>query len=551
MATTSEAGLEALHRLRETDPAQWLTEDSTIKQTARAASQQLFSSLRPFAPKSPFDQLLVDGFDVEQIWQQIDLQTQPLLSNLRRELKRFEKNPEEIKKLKLVGQGQDKVLEEERDGFDEDLDDFDVDDDVDEDEDEDDEEGGEERENEREEEEEEEEGNAGEGIEDKFLKIKDLEEFLETDEAKEYGLKKKGKKTEDNKQSDDGLEDEDEEEDGHAEESEDEDDEDSDENGEFGFGDDEEDETDELGNARYEDFFGGKKKKPSKKSKLIDNSEDSATDDEEGDQIFENQKQKNLSKHEKEQNKLKSEIEQMENANLGPKDWTMQGEVTAAKRPKNSALEVDLDFQHNVRPPPVITEEITESLENMIKQRIANRLFDDVQKAPTLPSKAPKEIKELDENKSNKGLAEVYEEKYVQETNPAYAPPSFTDELKTEASTLFKKLCLKLDALSHFHFSPKPVIEDMAVQVNVPALAMEEIAPVAVSDAAMLAPEEVFAGKGDVKEEAELTQADRKRRRAKKKRKFKAKAAKRKQNYGQDNTLQTYDDGKENKKLKL
>lgn len=45
--------------------------------------------------------------------------------------------------------------------------------------------------------------------------------------------------------------------------------------------------------------------------------------------------------------------------------------------------------------------------------------------------------------------------------------------------------------------------------------------PLAVSDAAMLAPEEVFAGKGDAKEEKELTQADRKRRRAKKKRKFK------------------------------
>lgn len=48
-----------------------------------------------------------------------------------------------------------------------------------------------------------------------------------------------------------------------------------------------------------------------------------------------------------------------------------------------------------------------------------------------------------------------------------------------------------------------------------------QIAPVAVSDAAMLAPEEVFTGKGDIKEETELTQAERKRRRANKKRKFK------------------------------
>lgn len=37
----------------------------------------------------------------------------------------------------------------------------------------------------------------------------------------------------------------------------------------------------------------------------------------------------------------------------------------------------------------------------------------------------------------------------------------------------------------------------------------------------MLAPEEVFSGKGDVKDETELTKADRKRRRANKKRKFK------------------------------
>ena len=84
----------------------------------------------------------------------------------------------------------------------------------------------------------------------------------------------------------------------------------------------------------------------------------------------------------------------------------------------------------------------------------------------------------------------------------------------------------------------------MSIQANVPALAMEEVpelfifrevtrfeylmnyfyalqvAPVAVSDAAMLAPEEVFEGKGDIKEDAELTQAERKRRRANKKRRY-------------------------------
>jgi len=45
-------------------------------------------------------------------------------------------------------------------------------------------------------------------------------------------------------------------------------------------------------------------------------------------------------------------------------------QVTDASRPKNSALEVDLDFEHNMRPAPVITEEVTATLEDMIKNRI-------------------------------------------------------------------------------------------------------------------------------------------------------------------------------------
>ncbi|XP_050123104.1 M phase phosphoprotein 10-like isoform X2 [Malus sylvestris] len=531
---------DALNSLKATEPTQLLAPSPMLSQTARAALQSLFSSIRPFTPKSPFDQLLVDGFDAEQIWQQIDLQSQPLISTLRRDLKRFEKNPDEIKTLKVVVQGEEKVLEArsqglkaEFGGFEEELDGFDDDGDDEEAEEEEEEDEGSEseevdREDEEEREESESEGEGNNAIEDGFFKIKDLKKSLEESEAMEYGLDKTDKKKKKRGDDDDNEDDEDEEDEGL---------------GDLAIGDDEDD-KDKF--ARYDDFYGGKKEKPSKRrSKLVDESEDLGTndgeedekdeeeddqdeDDQEGDENEqEDDKQTALSTHEKKLKKLQSQIEEMEKANLEPKSWIMQGEVTAATRPKNSALEVDLDFEHNVRPAPVITEEVTTSIEDMIKKRIEEGRFDDVQKAPTLPSKAPREFKELDENKSKKGLADVYEEEYVQKTSLSSAPLSLTDKQKDEASKLFKKLCLKLDALSHFHFTPKPVIEDMSVQANVPALAMEEIAPVAVSDAAMLAPEEVFSGKGDIKEETELTQAERKRRRANKKRKFKAREVKR------------------------
>lgn len=544
MASPGAGGMEALHRLKSVAPPLWISPSSELSATARAASQYVFSSLKPFTPKSPFDQLLVDGFDAEQIWQQIDLQSQPLISSLRRELKRFERSPGEISKLfedvitrNVCGKDLARAnegSEKETLGFedlDEDIGGFDEEDEEGgETEDEESEEREDEEENEDKGKKEEEEGGGG-GIEDKFLKIKDLEEYLVEDENREYGLKDKkggGKALNKSKQED--------------EEEEEDDDEEDDELGVFG---NEEDGPDELENARYEDFFGAKKKRvPMKKPKVIDGSEDSDTGDEqEDDKALNNKTNGVLSAHEKQLQKLRSEIEQMEKANLEPKTWTMQGEITASKRPKNSALEADLDFEHNVRPAPVITEEVTASIEELIQKRIIEGNFDDVQKAPSLPSKSPKVFKEVDENKSKKGLAEIYEEEYVQKTSLASAPLAFSDVQKKEATMLFKKLCLKLDALSHFHFAPKPVIDDMTIQVNVPALAMEEIAPVAVSDAAMLAPEEVFAGKGDIKDEAELTQAERKRRRAKKKRKFKAVSAKKMAKKARNDTLLNHNDG--------
>lgn len=77
-----------------------------------------------------------------------------------------------------------------------------------------------------------------------------------------------------------------------------------------------------------------------------------------------------LSGFEKKQVRLQKRIEELEQSNLNPKGWTMQGEVTAGNRPKNSALEVEMEFEHAARPPPVITEEVTATLEDLIKNRI-------------------------------------------------------------------------------------------------------------------------------------------------------------------------------------
>lgn len=70
--------------------------------------------------------------------------------------------------------------------------------------------------------------------------------------------------------------------------------------------------------------------------------------------------------------------------------------------------------------------------------------------------------------------------------------------------------------LFFFFWQPKP---ELKVVSNVPVISVEEVAPVSVSDAMMLAPEEVHEKKKEQKGTTEQTDTDRKReRRAKKRR---------------------------------
>ncbi|KAL3675156.1 hypothetical protein R1sor_025104 [Riccia sorocarpa] len=510
------AAEKALDRIKTTDPLDWLGTSSAWAECTKQASEGLFSLTANNFDKAPLKKLYTERFDAEQIWQQIDLQSQPVLSYIRKRVKILEKtsidsyfalpgcSSEKVTQVTKSGQVKEQELtdgtgpgpgsEEEdvntSDGSDEDADEA---------EGEDSEEG--------EDEDEDEEDGPKNPVEDDFFKISEMEKFLDEADAEENGLSMPSGSDED----------------------EDEVDLDAAEAGFSGDGEEEEDgDGSGLGFGKYEEFYGKDKKRKVRfdidEQNVIENSDENGESDEEK-QPAQNGipalQEEKLSAHEKRLLKTKRKIEALEKANIDPKDWTMQGEVSARKRPKNSALEVELDFDHNARPPPVMTEEVTASLEDMIKARIAEARFDDVVRRIVGPEAAPRERLELDENKSQKGLGELYEADYMQQTGLAVAPTTSTDVLRNEATLLFKALCSRLDALSHFNFAPKPIIEDMGVRADVPALAMEEVAPLAVSDASLLAPEEVFRGEDGLKAEAELTPEERRKRRAQRKRKHK------------------------------
>ncbi|XP_007128876.1 U3 small nucleolar ribonucleoprotein protein MPP10 [Physeter macrocephalus] len=219
------------------------------------------------------------------------------------------------------------------------------------------------------------------------------------------------------------------------------------------------------------------------------------------------------------QEKMNEKIASLEKQLLEKKPWQLQGEVTAQKRPENSLLEETLHFDHAIRMAPVITEETTLQLEDIIKQRIKDQAWDDVvrKEKPKEDAYEYKKRLTLDHEKSKLSLAEIYEQEYIKLNQQKTAEEENPEHV--EIQKMMDSLFLKLDALSNFHFIPKPPVPEIKVVSNLPAVTMEEVAPVSVSDAALLAPEEVKEKNkaGDTKTAAEKTATDKKRERRKKK----------------------------------
>lgn len=310
-------------------------------------------------------------------------------------------------------------------------------------------------------------------------------------------------------------------EDGNLEEDNADDDEDIDYFGDIPSEDDEE-------AVYYNDFFDKptiktkqtdtKKSKKTKRNILGDDSEldesdyenamDSAKldlfedDEEDYDEDEENELGKNgkkLSNFEKQQLEIQKQIEQLEKEAIEEKKWALKGEVKAKDRPEDALLTENLEFDRNSKPVPVITSEITESLEDMIRDRIKNRNFDDLAKRTVLDmqKKKYKPDFELSDTKSSKSLAELYEDNYkgVDENI------EISEELQKshdEISQLFANLSYKLDALSSAHFVPRPSQKSLEVRVDTAAITMEDAQPLTMSSASTLAPQEVYSvGKSD------------------------------------------------------
>ena len=118
------------------------------------------------------------------------------------------------------------------------------------------------------------------------------------------------------------------------------------------------------------------------------------------------------SSYELRQERLKTKIQELVEEAIAPKPWQLMGETKAELRPDNALLEEDLFFDHTTRQAPVITEETTKTLEEIIRQRIKDQAFDDVERK-IKPVYDPTEFKKklvLDQEKSKFSLAEIYEQ---------------------------------------------------------------------------------------------------------------------------------------------
>lgn len=219
-----------------------------------------------------------------------------------------------------------------------------------------------------------------------------------------------------------------------------------------------------------------------------------------------------LSEYQRQKLEMGKKKHRLEEKLVETKPWHMQGEVMATKREKDSLLAQPLVFDQNRRIETMAQEDITASIESMLKQRIRDAAWDDVIRKEEVAAKVRKTLPELQYEKNAKSLAEEYEAQYLQavQAQKPGAEEEYTPQQR-ELLKLYTDVCYKLDSLSNFYYTPKPQ-EKEAVEIRsrAPAIQMEDVIPTMVSEADTLAPEEIYRPdhKGAAQSKSEMTREE-------------------------------------------
>ncbi|KAJ5966122.1 U3 small nucleolar ribonucleoprotein complex subunit Mpp10p [Penicillium waksmanii] len=218
------------------------------------------------------------------------------------------------------------------------------------------------------------------------------------------------------------------------------------------------------------------------------------------------------STHEKQRAKIADEIRRLEASNVAKKEWTMAGEARAVERPVNSLIEEDLDFERVGKPVPVVTNETSEDIEELIKRRILANEFDEViRRRPGIgDSKAHRRARfELADTKPQESLAEMYEAEHQRANDPNYVDTKDKKLMRehAEIQNLWKEVSAQLDTLCNWHYTPKAPQANINVVTDAATITMEDARPTAGSAAggpSALAPQEVYAPGNDGKVAGEV-----------------------------------------------
>ena len=249
--------------------------------------------------------------------------------------------------------------------------------------------------------------------------------------------------------------------------------------------------------VKFQDFYDENNNQPEEEEEEEGLSEqEEILNQEEEEDLAERGVLRAATNHQKQQAKVSKQIESLEREALSEKAWEMKGEVKSSSRPENSLLEATLEYDRPTKVAPVITPETTATLEDLIRSRIGQEQFDNV--VPRRGGGGEEEAlkqkssiaADVSTEKSKLGLGDLYAADVMAKDN---GPTVEQQNLEASVQTAFDKLCWKLDALSNFHFTPKPVFREASIDVNrAPAISMEDKVPMSVSQADCAAPEVVY-----------------------------------------------------------